>query len=96
MTNDTYDARAACLFNSAMQIKHHEGACLEFFQAIECFEPTFIEAHKASNMIHSVRSFKSRLKACSSLEVIITYSNKRIKDSKSNMAVGIGWLGNWN
>jgi len=59
---------------------HHEGACLDFFQAIECFEPTFIEAHKASNMICSVWSFTSWIKIRSFLDHIITSSNEVFKD----------------
>jgi len=72
-----------------------EGACLEFFQAIEHFEPTFIQAHQASNTICSVQLFNSRIKTYSFLEDINTYSNQVFTDCESDMAVGIGWLGNW-
>jgi len=59
----------------------HDGACLEFFQPIEHFEPTFLEAYEASNMICKVRSFKSRIKTHSLLDDIITSSNKVLKDA---------------
>jgi len=74
----------------------HEGACLEFFQAIERFEPTFKEAHQASNKICRVRSFKSRIKTGSFLDDIITSSNEVFRDCESDMAVEIGWLRNCN
>jgi len=44
------------------KLNRHEGACLESSQAISRFEPTFIEAHRASKMICKVRSLKSRIK----------------------------------
>jgi hypothetical protein len=66
-----------------------EGACLQLFQAIGNFEPTFIDAHQASNMIWKVRSHKSRIKIPSFLEDIIASSNKVLKDFESDIAVGI-------
>jgi len=66
----------------------HGGPYLKWFQAIECFEPTFIEAHQASNMSCKVRSLKSRMKTDSFLEDIITWSNKDFKDSESDSVVG--------
>jgi len=69
----------------------HEGACLEKYQPIECFEPTFIEAHQVSNMISKARSLKSRIKTHSSFEDIITPHNTVFTDCESDMVVGI-----WN
>lgn len=43
-------------------INRHEGSYLDFFPAIERFEPSFIEAHLASIMIFEARSFKSQMK----------------------------------
>jgi len=71
----------------------HEAACLEFFQAIGRFEPTFMEAHQASKMICKVRSLKSRIKTRSFLEEIITSRNEVFKDCVSDMAVEIQTLG---
>jgi len=73
----------------------HEGPCLELFQAIERFEPTFIEVHQASNMVCKVRSFKSRIKTRPFLEGIITSSNQVFNDVESDVAVGIWLLRNW-
>jgi hypothetical protein len=67
----------------------HEGACLEFFQAIGRFEPIYMEAHQASKMICKVRSLKSRIKTPSFLEEIITSSNEVFKDCVFDMAVDI-------
>jgi len=72
----------------------HEGAYLEFFQAMGRFEPTFMEAYQASKMICKVRSLKSRIKTCSFLEEMITSSNEVFKDSVSDMVVEIQKLGN--
>jgi len=74
--------------------KHHEGTCLQSFQAIECFEPTFKEAQQASNMICKVMSLKSQIKTCSFLEDIITSSNEVFKEFASDMEVGIWMLDN--
>jgi len=73
---------------------HHEDACLELFQAIGRFEPTFINAHQASKMICEFRLLKSQIKTWSFLEHIITSSNEVFKDFESDMAVGIRKLGN--
>jgi hypothetical protein len=72
----------------------HIGACLEFFQAIGRFEPTFIEALQASKMICKVMLLKLRIMTCSFLEEIITSSNEVFKDCVSNMVVKICKLGN--
>jgi hypothetical protein len=72
----------------------HEGACLQFFQAIGPFEPTFSEAHQASKMICKVRLLQSRIKTGSFLEQITTSSNELFKDCSSDMAVEIRKLGN--
>jgi len=75
------------------KLNRHDGACLEFFHAIGCLDPTFIEAHQASKMICNVRSLKSRLKTRSLLDEIITSSNEVFKDCVSDMVVEIGKLG---
>ena len=93
MTNDTYDARAASLLNSAMQIESPDGACLEFFDAMSRFEPTFLEAHQASKRICNVWSLKSRINTRSFLEEIITSANEVFKYCVSDMVVEIGKLG---
>jgi len=72
----------------------HEGACLDAFQAIGRFEPTFIEAYHASKMICKVRSLNSRIKTHSLLEEIITSSNGVLKDFVSDMALDIRNMGN--
>jgi hypothetical protein len=72
----------------------HEGACLEFFQGIGLFEPTFIAAHQALKMISKVRLLKSRIKKCSFLEAIITSRNELFEDCVSDLAVEIQNLGN--
>jgi hypothetical protein len=57
-------------------------------------EYTFFEAQQASKNICKVRSLKSRIKTCSFLEAIITYSNEEFKDCVSDIAVEIRKLGN--
>jgi len=47
-----------------------------------------------SKMICKVRSLKSRIKTCTLLEEITTWSNKVLKDFDCEMAVGIRTLGN--
>jgi len=69
-------------------------SCLALFQAIGCFESTFIDADQASKMSCNVRSLKSRIMTRSFLEDIITSSSEVFKDFESNMAVGIRQLGN--
>jgi len=71
------------------KLNRHEGACLELFQAIGRFEPTFIDAHQASKMVCKVRSLISRINTCSSLEEIITSSNDVFNDVECVIAVGI-------
>jgi len=70
----------------------HDGACLELFQAIGRFEPSFIEAHQASKMICNVRSLRSRIKTRSFLEEIIASSKAVLKDLEYDMAVRIRTL----
>jgi len=67
----------------------HQDACLESFQAIGCIGPTFIEAHRASDMICKARSLKPQIMTCSFLEEIITSRNEVIRDFEHDMAVGI-------
>jgi hypothetical protein len=70
------------------KLNHHTGACLELFQAIGRFEPTFIEAHQAWKMICKVRSLKSRMKTGSLFEENINSSNEVFGQSISDIAVG--------
>jgi len=71
----------------------HKGACLDLFQAIGRFEPTFIEAHQGSKMIWKVRSLKSLTKTRSLLEEIITSHNEVFKCFKFDMALNFkSWL----
>ena len=76
------------------KLNRRQGACLESFQAIGCFESMFIETHQVSKTICKVRSLKSQKKTHSSLEEIITSSIEVFKDCESDMAVGIRKLGN--
>jgi len=76
------------------KLNRDEGACLDAFQAIWRFEPTFIEAHHASRMIYKVRSLKSRIKTGSFLEEMIISSNEVFKDFVCDMAVEMRKLGN--
>jgi len=69
------------------QKDHHEGTHQEWFQALEYFEPTFMEAHEALKMILKVRSLKSQIKQRSFLQDIITFSNEVLKDIEFNMVV---------
>jgi len=73
------------------KLNRHKGACPELFQAIGCFEPTFIEAQQASNMIPKTRLLKSQIKTPPWLEAILTFSNEVFKDWESAMLVGI-WM----
>jgi len=75
-------------------LNHHEGACLELFQAKGPFEPTFIEAKQEYKSICNLGLLKSRIKTHSFLEEIITSSNEVFKDFVSDGVVGIMKLGN--
>jgi len=72
----------------------HDSACLELFQAIGWFEPTFMEAHQPSNMICGVRLLKSRIRTYLFIKDITTSSNGVCKDFESDLAVGISILCN--
>jgi len=72
----------------------HEGACFEVSQAIERFEPTFIDAQPASKMTCEVRSLESRIEIHSFLEAIKTSINMVLKDFEYNIAIRIWKLGN--
>ena len=74
------------------ELNRHDGACLELFQAIGRFEPSFIQSHHPSKIICNVRSLKSRIETSSFLEEIITSSKEVLKDLESDMAVRIGTL----
>jgi hypothetical protein len=80
--------------SSIPQVKKNpqNGAYLELFQAIGCFEPSFIEAHQASKIIYNIRSVRSRIKTHSFLEEIITSIKEEFKDLESDMAVRIRTL----
>ena len=71
------------------QYNRHQEACLELYQPIEHFEPTFIEAHLALKMICKVRLLKSQIKMYSFFEDIITSSNEVSQDVESDMKVEI-------
>jgi len=71
------------------KLNRHEVACLEIFQAIGRFEPTFIEAHQTSKMMCKVWSLKLRIKTGSYLEEIINSCNEVFKDCVSDMVVDI-------
>jgi len=77
-----------CKYNS------HQGACLELFQAIGCFESPFIEVQQALKMICKVRLLKSQIQTRSFLEDIITSSNEVFKGLESDTAEGIRQLVN--
>jgi hypothetical protein len=80
--------------NPQWRWNHQEGKCLDLFQAIGRFEPTFIEAYQASKMICKVRSLKSQVQTTSFLEEIITSSNEVFQDFESDMAIEFSTLGN--
>jgi len=67
---------------------------LNYLEAIGRFEAAFIEAHKASRIIHTVRLLKSQLITGSYFEEIISSSNEVLKYFQSNMAEEIRKLGN--
>jgi hypothetical protein len=73
---------------------HHNGACVELFQAVGHFEPRFIQAHQVSRMSCNIRSLKSRIKTGSLLEEMITLSKEVFKDVASHKTVEIGKPGN--
>jgi len=92
----TIHVMAGLPVSSILQCKqnHHEGAWLQSFQAIGRFESTFVEGHQASNMFWKVRSLKPWIKTRLFWEVIITSSDEVFNIFESDMAVGIGKLGN--
>jgi len=67
----------------------HQGACLEIFQAIGRFEPSFFEAHHSSKMNCNVWSLKSRMKTGSFLEEIITSTKVVFTDFEYDISVRI-------
>jgi len=73
---------------------HHDGTCLESFQAVDWFEPTLIEANQVSNMICNNRFLKSQIKTSSFLDNIITSSNQESKDFETDMMIEIWKLRN--
>jgi hypothetical protein len=80
--------------NPQCKYNRYEGTCLESFKALGLFEPTFIEAHQAFNLIGNIRLLKSQIKTQSLLEGIITLSNEVFKDFEYDLAVQIRDLGN--
>jgi len=82
--------------SSILQCKSNcqEGACLELFQAIGCFEPTFMEAYQALIMICNVRLLKSRIKTTWLFEHIPTSSKVVLRDFESVMVVELWKLCN--
>jgi len=77
--------------SSILQCKynHHEGACLESFQALGSFETTFIETLQASKTIWEVRLLKAQIQTGSFLEDIITSSNEVFQDFECDIVVSI-------
>jgi len=77
--------------SSIPQCKLHrdESTCLQSFQAIQCFEPTFLEAPWQLTKISKLRLLKSRIKINSFLDDIITCLNTVFKDSEWDIIVGI-------
>jgi hypothetical protein len=71
----------------------HTSTCLELFQAIGRYEPSFIESHQASTLLCYVRSLKSRIKTRLFLDKIIISNKEVFKDFESDMAERIGMLG---
>jgi hypothetical protein len=67
------------------KLNHHEGACLESFQAIGSFDLTFIEPHQESKRTWNVRSLKSQILTRSFLEESLTSSNEVFQDCVSEM-----------
>jgi len=72
----------------------NEDAFLQSFEAIGCFESTFIDTHQASKMSCKVRSHNSQIITPSFLEEIITSSNEVFKDFASDMLVEMRKLDN--
>jgi len=70
------------------KLNFRKGAYLELFQAIESLESTFIEVDKSSNMIWSVRLFKSQIQNSLSWKDIIPSNNEVFIDFESYMALG--------
>jgi hypothetical protein len=80
--------------NPRCKFNPHEDTCLELFRAIGLFHPTFIEPNQPLTMMCNVRAPKSQMTLThSSLNEIITSSNKVFKDFESEMAVGSRKLG---
>jgi len=82
--------------SSIPQCKYNRdrGACPGLFQAIGCFEPTFIEAHHVSNINCELRSLKLQMKTHCFVENIITSSNELFKYWESDLVEGIWKLHN--
>ena len=74
----------------------HNVACHDLFQAMEQFEPPFIEDHKSQNIIWNVRSLKSRISTHSILEEIKISWNEVFEDVKSDISTGVYMLGKCN
>jgi hypothetical protein len=79
---------------SQCKLTHHDDRCIEIFQALAHFEPTYIESQQTSKTICKVRSLKSRIKTVSFLAEIITSSSEIFKNVESDIVVGINKLGN--
>jgi len=67
----------------------YQGPCPDLFEAIECFERTFIEAHQASKMICKEMSLKSRIETHSFLEALKTCHNMVCEDFEFDINFGI-------
>ena len=94
MTNHTYDAKAACLHNSAVSIESPQRRMSRIIPSNWPLTVYIFEAHQASKMIYRVRSLKWRIKTRSFVDEIISMSNVVFKDFECDMQVGIRQLGN--
>jgi hypothetical protein len=70
----------------------HTSTCLELFQAMGRYEPSFIDAHQASTILCYVRSLKSRIKTRLFLDKLIISNKEVFEDFESDMAERIGTL----
>jgi hypothetical protein len=97
-TSQTTQMMPGLLVSSIQQCKskRYTGACLESLHAMRLFEPIFIEANEALNLICKVRSFKLRIINHSFLEPIITSTHKVLIDWESDTVVEIFKLSNYS
>jgi hypothetical protein len=75
-------------------VTHHQGTCLDLFQAIGCFEPTVKQAHQTSKMICKTKLLKSRLQALPLVQDLIISYTQVLKDFEFYVDVAIWKLSN--